>query len=204
MDMINYLFSFLLSLFSGLNSTMILAISTVVLTGATIALAYFTLLLYRETRTMRLAQIRPEISMYISPEKQWINLIDLVIKNTGPGTAYNVSFSVNSEFYCGHRIRNKRLADLNLIKNGVTIMSPNQEFKFLLIFLLDYKGQSLPVLDLSVSYESSSGEKYEKNYNVDFSILLDLSMEPDYTHKISDSLEQIEKHIGELSDKLRR
>jgi hypothetical protein len=192
-----------LSMLNEPNSTIILAISTVILALSTIALAYFTFMLYSETKKMRLTQIQPEISIFISPQRQWINLIDLTIKNTGPGTAYDVKFSVSPDFYFGLRKGYDLLKDLPLIKNGISYMSPNQEFKFLLLCLMDYHGKESPKLNISVSYRSSFNEKYTKDYFIDFSIFHDLGTENDDLHEISDSLKALNTNIQSISQKLK-
>ena len=190
-------------LFSGMASTSIPDFATVVLAGATVVLAYFTYMLYQETKKMRLAQIQPEIALYISPQKQWINLVDLIIKNIGPGTAYNIRFSVSPEFLVGHRDSKSRLADLPIIRNGIGYMGPSQEYAFFLFFILDYKGQPQPILDVSVFYESVFGTEYKKDFHFDFSFLIGLGTENDYTHEISESLKEIERNIANISEKFR-
>ncbi len=196
--MANETFWFLSSLNEPV-STYILAIFTVVLALATVALAYYTYMLFNETKKMREIQIQPEISMRVPPEKQWINLIDLTIKNTGPGTAHNVKFFLNSDFYCGFRKENKKLGDLTIMKDVIPYMSSNQEFKFLLFNIMDF--DIPPKLDLSVSYESSLGIKYKKDVYIDFSIYTDLGAENDYTYEISQSLEKIKESIEVISKK---
>jgi hypothetical protein len=185
------------------NSTIILAFATVALVLATIAVAYFTFVLSNETKRMRLSQLQPEIIVYTSPERQWVNFIDLTIKNNGPGPAHNVKFSVSPNFYFGLKSENKLLKDLPLIKNGISYMGTNQEFKFLLLFLLDYKGQDYPKLNISISYESSFGAKYTHDIFIDFSIFDDLGTENDYIHKMSESLEHINLNLKTISEKLK-
>nr|WP_319375244.1 hypothetical protein [uncultured Methanoregula sp.] len=192
-----------LSIFNEPNSTFILAISTVILAFATIALAYFTFMLYNETKKMRITQVQPEISIYISPEKQWINLIDLIIKNTGPGIAYNIRFAVSPDFHYGLTKGENLLKDLPLIKNGISYMSPNQEFKFLLLCLTDYKYPDYPKLNISVTYKGSFDEQYTKDYFIDFSIIHNLGSENDDVHEISDSLKEINNNIRNISQKIK-
>lgn len=175
--MIIYLIGFLPSFFSGLSSITIPDIATVVLAFATVVLAYYTFMLYQETKRMRLAQIQPEISIYISSEERF-RVFYLTIKNIGPGAAHNIRFSVNPDFLVGSRTANKRLADLVIMRDGIGYMSPNQEFKFFLLWLSDYImlpiRDEAPILDISVSYNSSFGETYHKSYHFDFSIFKDL------------------------------
>lgn len=193
----------LVSIFNEQNSTIILAFATVILAVATIALAYFTFMLYNETKLMRLMQVQPEISIYISHEKQWINLIDLIIRNTGPGTAYDLQFKVSPDFPFGVMKDKEYLKDLPLIKNGISYMSPDQEYKFLLLCLTDFKFPNYPKLNISVSYMSSFNQKFTKDYFIDFSILHDLGTESDDLHEISDSLQSINKNIRVISERMR-
>jgi hypothetical protein len=173
-------------------STIVLAIATVILALATIALAYFTYMLYVETKRMRLIQTSPDISIFTSPESSWRNLIDLSIKNTGSGTAYNVTFSINSEFLYGLRSNKLLLRELPLIKNGLSCMSAGQEFKFFLLLIDDYKDHELPILDLSVSYKDADGNTTSKNYKFDFSIYRDLQGgQKNENHEIAENLRQI-------------
>lgn len=201
--MIIYLIGFLPSFFSGLSSITIPDIATVVLAFATVVLAYYTYMLYQESKQMRLARIRPEIALYITPQKQWINFINLTIKNIGPGTAYNVKFSVNPEFLYGFRDQNKRLADAPLIKKGLDYMAPNQDYSFLLFSVMDYKGESLPILDMTVFYENVLRENCRKDFHFDFSFFMDLGTESDYIYEISQRLQEIKSTMETISKKLK-
>jgi hypothetical protein len=177
-------------------STFILTFANVILAVATIGLLYFSYMLYIETKKMRVLQTQPEISIYTSRHPRIVNFINLTIKNTGPGTAYNVKFSVNQDVYCGPKQMNKLLKDLPLIRDGLQTMSPNQEFQFLLTHLLDYSESTVPSLVILVSYQSIDGIEYNKTYNFDLTVYWGLIGEhEDDLHEISETLKSINEKL---------
>jgi hypothetical protein len=65
---------------------------------ATLILAAGTLILALETKRMRLAQTEPEIFANLQPQEDKVKVIDLVIGNSGNGTALNITFEVYPDF----------------------------------------------------------------------------------------------------------
>jgi|SRR5208283_2517426 len=172
-------------------------ISTLVLAFATIALVYFSRLLYLETQKMRELQIQPVVSIYTSQNSKIVTYIELIIKNTGPGTAYNVIFQVNPDFYWGSKNSKNLLKDLPLIDKGLSTMSPDQQFQFLLIDLLEYTQSTVPGLDIIVTYQNEDGKKYNQTFSMDFVVYYNLLSFPDSDlHEISNSLKSIDENLS--------
>ncbi len=73
-----------------------------VLFSAVVALSTFiyavlTIILVKETRRMRLTQTEPKLEVVAKSKEEWINLINVYIKNIGLGPAHNISFEISPE-----------------------------------------------------------------------------------------------------------
>ena len=92
---------------------------------ATVVYAILTWKLVSETRKMRLSQFTPHISIIFEPREEWINFIDLKIKNNGLGSAHNIKFKLLSNL---NYTDGKKLSEMNLMK-FILIKLPNFHFR---------------------------------------------------------------------------
>ena len=71
--------------------------------------------LVRETKLLRVAQTEPQVTVRVEPSEVWINLINLVVENTGAAPAFDVKLSAQPDFEStpGHR-----LSEFGLFKHG--------------------------------------------------------------------------------------
>jgi hypothetical protein len=162
---------------------------------ATVVYAVLTWRLVEETRKMRESQTEPVVSVMIEQAEQWINLIDMVIRNIGLGPAYNLKFRVDPDFK--YEDTNKNLSDLGFIRNGVQYLAPNQEIRFFLTSLVqNYKEKIEHPFQITVSYESFTGKHFERTYPIDFSMWDELLFnERNNLFKISQNLKELRDDI---------
>jgi len=165
---------------------------------STVVYAILTWQLVKENRKIRETQTEPVISIFIVQSEQWINLIDLVVRNIGLGPAYNLEFSVEPDFVYE---KGRKLSEINFIKNGIQYLPPHQEIRFFLTSLVeDYQTKKETPFKISVIYENYSKKKYKQEYPIDFSIWDGLFfIGKNSLVKISDSLENIKKDLHNLT-----
>jgi hypothetical protein len=107
------------------NAGLLSLLFSFLVTGSTLVYAYLTHKLVQETIRMRRAQTDPEIVAYLELKR---SEIDLVIKNTGGGGAYDVAFSTKQNEQDESILQG--LENLGIFK-GMKYMAPGQEFRFL-------------------------------------------------------------------------
>lgn len=164
---------------------------------ATVVYALLTWKLVSETKEMREVQTEPRISVIFQPREEWINFIDLVIKNIGLGPAYNMKFEINPDF----EFRNGHfLSQLNFMK-GIKYLAPNQKMQFFLTSLVEnFEEKTKKPFNIKVTYDNKVGESYTETFTIDFSELVGLGQlgEPPL-HKIAKNLEKIQQDIQHIS-----
>lgn len=164
---------------------------------ATVVYAILTWKLVSETRKMRLSQFMPHISVTFEPREEWINFIDLKIKNNGLGSAYNIKFNLlsNLEYDDG-----KKLSEMNLVKNGLKYLAPNQEIRFFYTSLADNSESKKEPIRIKVMYKDVLGKIHKEVFIIDFSELFGMSQlgEPPL-YKIAKNIESMQKDIHHLS-----
>ncbi|PKL57955.1 MAG: hypothetical protein CVV34_04830, partial [Methanomicrobiales archaeon HGW-Methanomicrobiales-5] len=103
---------------------------TGVVAASTVVYAILTWKLVSETQKMREAQTEPKISVFVETHPKFFLIKNLVIRNIGLGTAYNLKFSVFPDFKtynCG------MLSEMTIIKNGIPHLPPNNSYNFTLV-----------------------------------------------------------------------
>lgn len=192
------LLSFSYSDFLNQNNGVFMLIFTGVVAFATVVYAILTYMLVSETKEMREAQTEPRVSVVFQPREEWINFIDLIVKNIGLGPAYDIKFDVKPDF----EYRNgQSLSQINFIKNGVKYLDPNQKIQFFLTSMVENFDKKVKTpFTIEVTYKNKFGKKYSEKFVIDFSELVGLGQlgEPPL-HKIAKNIEDIRKDIGHLS-----
>lgn len=168
---------------------------------ATIAYAFLTLSLVRETRRMRRAQTDAKMSISLEVSDRWINLINLVVRNEGVGPAYNVKFEVTPVRSEGCNVSILEFINkLGFIRKGIDYFSPGQEIKtFFTSMTTDFESKIKTSLYASISYSTASGEIINDKYLLDLSIFIGIhQMGTPPLYKISQSLESIKSNVDYL------
>lgn len=185
------------------NSGALSAIFSAVVTGATVVYAWLTARLVEETRQMRQAQTEPRIQVTYRVRDEWINLLDISVRNIGLGPAYDVRFKVHTETTDtdGSSELVKGLLKLACFKNGLSYLGPSQEYFSYWTNIAD--GESSKVdcrIIISCSYRSVTNAQYKHDCIVDLSELKGSSRigEPPL-HKIAKHIEKIEKDLHNIA-----
>ena len=165
---------------------------------ATVVYAILTWRLVTETKEMRKVQTEPKISVIFQPREEWINLIDLVIKNIGLGPAYDIKFEIKPDFEYrqGHF-----LSKLNFVKNGIKYLAPNQKMQFFLTSLVhNFEKKTKTPFDIKVTYNNKIGEPYTEIFTIDFSELVGLGqLGKPPLNIIAENIEKIQKDTHDIS-----
>lgn len=179
-----------LTLFSmALTSDDLLVILTAVLVVVTGVYAYLTRSIVLETVRMRKAQTDPFVSVISEPSEQWVNLIDMMIKNIGLGPAYDIKFQVTPDFQYA---RGKFLSNVPVIKNGIPYLAPDQQIRFLLTEILeDYQEKIRSPFNITVTYKNFNKEPQEATFIIDLSVWDELAVGPSDIHQIAESVKKI-------------
>jgi hypothetical protein len=158
--------------FLNQNSGVLAIVFSAVVAIATIVYAFLTWKLVSETRRMRKAQTRPIVSVITQSDEKYINFIEMIIENIGLGVAYNIKFEVNPDF---EYAKGKFLSDLGFVKNDLKYLAPNQKLKFFLTNLTEnFEEKTKKPFEINITYENSTGERYEDKFLIDFSGLIGL------------------------------
>jgi hypothetical protein len=181
------------------NSGAFLVLFTFIVTFATVFYAIITAKLFSETKKMREAQTEPNIFLTIQSKNEDFFLKDMVIQNIGQGAAYNIKFELDSDF---EFLKGRFLSKLNLIKNGLKYLAPNQKISFFIGSIPNLIQRKInTIFSIKIKYENRLGQSYENKYTVDFSEFFGMTHvgEPSL-QKISTNLEKIQKDIHKMYD----
>ncbi|MBI2101854.1 hypothetical protein HYT53_04565 [Candidatus Woesearchaeota archaeon] len=189
--------------FLNKNSGTLMLIFTSVVALSSLTYSILTWRLVDETRQMRESQRVPNISIIIQPREEWINFIDMVIRNIGTGPAYDIKFEIskNLELKKGHL-----LSDKNFIKNGIKYLAPNQKLQFFLTSLAENPQEKFKSsFDIKVDYKDKDDNDYKEKFTIDFSELIGLQQLGDPPlHTIAKGIDSIKHDISLLTSGIHR
>ena len=145
---------------------------------------------------------KSELSIIFKPSKEYINFINISIKNIGKSPIYNLKLKkVEPDYELLHFGKISKLKYLNKIN----YLRPSQEIEQFFISFLQTENKPKD-MKFSLLFEYTDklnkGNIYKKVFYFDFSQFLDMGQlgdEPIY--KISKSLEKMEKNLGCLVSK---
>lgn len=140
-----------------------IAVATVALVLATIALAWLTLLLVRETRKTREQQSQPDVIVTVE-QSRYINFFELVIENVGAGAAYDVKITPPT----GFRSRDFDVSpvfSVALLKSRSVIRT----------FIGNHKEINLERQTWAVDYADKKGQRITNRYEIDLSFFRGIS-----------------------------
>ena len=183
---------------SGAFSVLFAALVTL----ATLVYAFLTWVLVAETRRMRKAQTDAKVSIGFETREDYINILNLVVRNEGVGPARDISFEVSpmEPEECDESLL-KTIKELGIVAKGIPYLSPNQQFKtFLTSMVQNFEKKIETRINIQITYTSSSGERHHDNYLLDFSSLRGLRQTgTPPLHGISKNIEKIQMDIGHLA-----
>ena len=151
--------------------------------------------LVSETKRLRVAQTEPMVSVTYHPREEWINFIDFSIKNVGAGPALDIRLEVDPDF---EYVKDKWLSELNLFKNGLKYLGPNEERRFFLTSLTEDGDAKVGTpFEVRVTYRGTIGGQKTDQFVINFSEwegLMQLGKPP--LHEIADSMKSLAKRLG--------
>ena len=183
------------------NAGAIQVIFSALVTAATIVYALLTWRLVSETRRMRRAQTDARMTVTVESRPEYLNFVDLRVRNQGLGPAYDVRFkvSVQSEG-CDEELLN-RIHELGYIKHGLPYFSPNQEIGTFLVSLTDdFESKMKSKINIAISYRTAAGERVRDDYLIDFSSFEGIHQlgTPDL-HQIAKSTKELAKDFHDIA-----
>ncbi|MCE7699641.1 MAG: hypothetical protein K8E24_012810 [Methanobacterium paludis] len=149
-------------------------ISTVALIF-TFFVALGTLVLAFETRHMRKAQTDPEVYISLQPDEDIITYINIIIKNTGQGSASDIQFKIDPDlnYYSDNR-GDRYLSEKSFIKNGISYLAPNQMLKsYLTDTKLGHFNKLSKPFKITINYKSMTGKEFERIYPIDIGSIIE-------------------------------
>jgi hypothetical protein len=148
------------------NSGAIGALSAVVLTVITAIYVYLTGRLAKESQAMRLAMLRPELAVYLSPDEGAPLFMLLRIENIGSGPAYQLRFSTDRPFQTEDEVD---LRELGIFRKGLSFLAPKQRIEHFLVSTIGKFNQlAKDPLKISVEYSDVLGEHHKQDFVLDF------------------------------------
>jgi hypothetical protein len=184
--------------FLNKNAGALSAVFSGVVTVATVVYAWLTARLVQETRQMRQVQTEPRVQVTYRTRDEWINFLDVSVKNIGLGPAQNLRFEVKSlTDNPGAQELIDSLMKLGAFKGGLNYLGPNHQFSSFWSSLMDGNPTKVESrIHVICRYESVTGTKYEHDFILDLSELKGSSSigEPPLL-KIAKHLETIEKDL---------
>lgn len=189
------------------NAGLIGLVFSLVVTIATVVTAWLNARLVSETRKMREAQTEPHIEVTYRIRDEWINLLDVAVRNIGLGPAYDISFDLRSEEPAETKSDLiESLERLNCFSKGLAYLGPSQEFSSFWTSLVEGQTSKLDTrVHITCKYINATGSCYQAICILDLSELKGIRRigEPPL-HKISKQLESIAKNINHFASGFKR
>lgn len=183
------------------NTGALQVVFSAVVTAATVAYAVLTWKLVSETKRMRRAQTNAKMTIGLDSRPEYLNFIDVFVRNEGVGPAYDIRFEVEMLDASGDCSILEAIESLGFIEQGMDYFSPGQEIRsFLTSMTDDFEAKMRTRIRVKISYTTASGEKANDAYVLDFSVFKGRSQlgEPDL-HSIAKSLKSIAKDFGHIT-----
>ena len=189
------------------NTGFISLVFSLVVTVATVVTVWLNLRLVSETRRMREAQTEPHIQVTYKVRDEWINLLDVAIRNIGLGPAYDISFELRSDTV-SEKVNNlvASLEKLNCFSKGLVYLGPDQEFSSYWTNLTEGHETKLTArVHVVCRYRNAIGVRYEMPCVLDLSELKGIRRigEPPLL-KISKQIESIAKNVDHFASGFKR
>lgn len=134
---------------------------------ATLVYAYLTYVLVKETIRLRQIQTEPEIIVYLQPIEDSPSFLEIIVRNIGGGTAYNLKWSFDLEAKL-IKEKNTRLDKQKFFIEGMDYFAPGQIYRSIFGVTTELYEKPIPsALLLKVSYENMQTKKYQREFSID-------------------------------------
>jgi len=176
----------------NVNSGAFSVVFSFIVSVATVIYAILTWKLVSETRKTRELQTRPNVFIVLQPREEWINFMDIIIQNVGPGAAWALKFEVVGD------IENnlvKELLSIGFIRNGLRYLAPGQRIQSFIgtfPFQDEDKKDSPGSFTIIVSYKDSMGKEYKDIYELNLAAFLGIK-------QLESNFSQLQRDIRDLT-----
>jgi len=176
---------------------------------ATVVYAILTWSLTTETKKMREAQTEPYVYVYADRFFELEPFCNITIKNIGNGVAKNIRFTKVEPDITVASKGDFRLSDVSFIKDGLTLLAPNQSIGVSVgpVVIFDIEGAHellRKTIEIEIEYESASGKPYTGSFLIDFSQFAYMLLPKDTSKGILDQIhttsEEFKKEFKELKE----
>ncbi len=207
------------SLISG-NDTLSAWISAL----ATACIALLTIFLAKETWELRRVQlsqieqirkdsIKPSISLYLKPSPAYFNSIDVHIINGGVGTAQNIKFKFTNKSKDAQEVYDylqEQFSNLVILSNGISSLGAGEKRTSYIFSFIELHGKFDDKLfeyfaEIDIEFQDIEGKTYTSKSHfkfMEYKGISELGGNP--VHKISSTLEKIQKEIDHLASGFRK
>lgn len=216
--------SFIMGLAVGVSSQGLLATGNDTLSAwvsalATVCIALLTIFLAKETWELRRVQIsqieqirkdsiKPSVSLYLKSSPVSFNFIDVHIINSGVGTAQNIKFKFTNKSKDAQDVYDylqEQFGNLVILSNGISSLGAGEKrtsYVFSFIELHEKFGDKSfeYFAEVDIEFQDIEGKTYASisNFNfMEYKGISDIGGDP--VHKISSTLEKIQKEIGHFA-----
>jgi hypothetical protein len=180
-----------------MNADEIQIISTAIVSVATLAYAVLTLIIVKETIELRKAQTEPEIIVYFQPKIDKPFFYEIVVKNIGGSTAYNLKWSfdpietiIKDQF--------SSIGNQNFFSKGVAYFAPGQFYNSFFGSGVDLSKKQKS-FDISVTFTNRQNKKYFRTFTIDTRQYLGRSwIGNEGVDEIAENLKKIERHMDHI------
>jgi len=168
-------------------------ICQVILTIATVILAWKTWQLVIEQIAIRNSGIEPHITVYIETAETNPTWKFLIVQNIGQGVAKDLKFEIKKDLI-GYGSQVKNISSIGLFKHGMTFFPPNYSKKY---FLFDSTGKEIAerLFNDEIIFNVSYNNIFNKNKKEEFVIKLE-------EHRGASQLNHSDKYIGRIAESL--
>lgn len=189
------------------NSGGLMVLFTAIVTFSTVVYAFLTARLASETRRMRQAQTDPRIEVVVKPREEWINFLNLYVRNIGMGPAFDLTFEFHADASPkGAEMLIRDFTESAFLKKGLRYLGPGQEVESNVSGIHEGFDEKIEaVLRLIVRYRNASGRQNQETFHLDFSEFRGLSrLGKPHLYSMAQSLEKIQRDIGHIASGFRK
>ncbi|MGG1363607.1 hypothetical protein ABE287_18470 [Bacillus velezensis] len=169
------------------------AIATTVAAIGGLALLIVTYISYIEVRRQRIAMEEPAVTVKVMPDKESLSCLNLELKNTGGGQAYDV----NVVFKPDIPYRSTSLNNVNIFQR-TALLEKGEEISFFFNTSDQYKKSNSPMKsNVLISYytapkENKGSKKIVRSYEIDFAERFGL------THLVKRNMDDLVDQVEDL------
>lgn len=157
-----------------------------------------TLAMWYEMRKTRIRLDEANIQVTFEPRKSWGNFFDLVIKNLGNTSVFDLKFKIDPKEL--KTLGDKKLEDLNLFKKNIPVFSIGEELRTFAITYPSYIHSKQPKqFSISVEYKTKDGKTKKQKYNFDMEIYEGMSASSEKSlNEVVEQIENLNKNLDKI------